>query len=200
MFRCSCWRSSVRASGRIWARPNETNCVRYWQRWPKSTGRGRADMSRAGRSILPAFGFALIDLPSDHEIDKGLVTESQMIYAILHNRGLGSRTKLFRATSEDSFSNISQPYRDLGFVHLATHGSSEGISLIGTHMSWNDVANKMKQIAPALQKNKQRVLCLFCCHSEEGYLAMKSALSGKFYGGILLPRRKNWYPYPVRAG
>jgi putative transcriptional regulator len=130
----------------------------------------------------PPFEFALIDLPSDHEIDGGLVTESQVIQTILHNRRLGSRTKVFRATSEDGFSKISRPYKDLRFVHLATHGSAEGISLIGTHMSWSDVANKLKQIAPVLPKNRQRVLCLSCCHSGEGYRRMKSDLSGHFTG------------------
>jgi hypothetical protein len=130
----------------------------------------------------PSFGFALIDLPSDHEIDGGLVTESQMIRSILHNRGLGSKTKLFRATSKDGFDNIGRPYKDLGFLHLATHGSPKGISLIGVGVNWSDVALKLKQIAPALPEKKQRILCLSCCHSRQGYEAMKGGLNGHFTG------------------
>lgn len=130
----------------------------------------------------PPFSFALIDLPSDHEIDGGLVTECQVISAILHNRGLGSRTKTLRATSEANFLNLPRPYNELGFVHLAAHGSKHGISLIGGNMKWRDVAKKLKAIAPALNPRKQRILILSCCYSRDGYVALKPLLRRHFTG------------------
>jgi hypothetical protein len=130
----------------------------------------------------PPFRFALIDLPSDHEIDGGLVTECQVINTILHNRNIGGRTKTFRATSKENFLTPPRPYNDLGFVHLAAHGSKTGIGLIGGSMPWRDVANKIKAIAPALKPGKQRVLILSCCYSRDGYTALKPLFKGHFTG------------------
>lgn len=138
----------------------------------------------------PPFGIVLVDLPSDHEIDGGLVTEVQMINAILHNRRLGSRTKVFRATSSDTFNGISHSYKNLGFIHLGTHGSKKGISLIGSEIPWSDVARRLKVIAPNISDDKQRVLCLSCCHSRDGYQAMKGHLKGHFTGIYLFKKKK----------
>lgn len=130
----------------------------------------------------PSFGFALIDLPSDHEIEIGLITEPQMIHAILHNRGLGSRTKVFRATSKEGFCKVAGAYKGLGFVHLATHGSPKGLWLIGARVTWADVADQLKKIAPKLAKGDQRVLCLSCCYSRHGYEKLRRHLKGHFTG------------------
>lgn len=131
----------------------------------------------------PPFAFALLDLPSDHEIDGGLVTECQVINAILHNRGFGAHTKTIRASSEEGFNAAPwKAYSALGFVHLAAHGSPKGISLIGGRIKWRDVATKLIKLAPRLTKNKRRVLSLSCCYSENGYNALEPLLKGHFTG------------------
>lgn len=131
----------------------------------------------------PPFVFALLDLPSDHEIDGGLVTECQVINAILHNRGLGAKTKTIRASSDTGFDAAQwRPYPALGFVHLAAHGHAIGISLIGGRIRWLDVAAKLKKLAPRLTGDKKRVLSLSCCYSEKGYNALRPFLKGHFTG------------------
>jgi len=80
------------------------------------------------------------------------------------------------------FEKVSGSYTGLRFVHLATHGSPHGISLIGSKVSWAKVAGRLKEVAPALPRGKQRILCLSCCHSHEGYKAMVSSLEGHFTG------------------
>ena len=131
----------------------------------------------------PPFGFFLLDFPSDHEIDAHLTTECQAIRAILHNRGLGSRVKSVRASTLDRFGLIKwNPYRDVGFVHLAGHGSRQGISFIGGNVSWNDVGNRLKRVAPKLTGNRQRVLSISTCNSRSGARALRTVLRGHFTG------------------
>ena len=138
----------------------------------------------------PAFGFALIDLPSDHEVDGGLATECQVISALLHNRNLGSSTKHIRATTKESFNrNVKGPYPHLGFVHLATHGYRHGISLIGDSVRWSALADALRRVAPPLKRRQQRVLCLSCCYSKYGYRAMRSHLKGHFTGCYFFPEK-----------
>ncbi|MHB1550174.1 MAG: hypothetical protein ACYCX6_03100 [Vulcanimicrobiaceae bacterium] len=133
----------------------------------------------AGR---PRFSFVLIDLPSDHEIDYHISTECEIIQAILHNRKLGTRLKWVRATSLNNLSHRAKPYQAAGFVHLATHGDPDGIGLIGGDALWPDVAKILKRFAPTLVGSAQRVLCLSCCYSKDGYSALAKPLRGHFTG------------------
>jgi len=131
----------------------------------------------------PPFSFLLIDLPSDHEVDYNLATECQVIAAILHNRGFKSIVKPVRASSVDSFNNLMwRPYSSAGFVHLATHGNRNGVSLIGGDVSWSELAKKLTAVAPKLKKGQQRVLSLSCCHSAEGYRSLSKRLKNHFTG------------------
>jgi hypothetical protein len=128
----------------------------------------------------PPFSFVLIDLPSDHEIEGNIISEIDMIKALLHNRGFGSRIKSFRATN--NFPNIPRAYNEVGFVHLATHGSEQGVSLIGRHMKWREVADSLKTIVPPLKMGQTRILSLSCCYSRHGYNALKLLLVKHFTG------------------
>jgi hypothetical protein len=130
----------------------------------------------------PPFSFALIDLPSDHEVANRLATECETISAILHNRGLGTRVKLVRATSKQDWRQIGKSYDGLGFVHLSTHGTPGGIGLIGTCASWSFVEDKLRGFAPPLRKRQQRVLCLSCCYSKTGADALADGLAGRYTG------------------
>src|SRR5689334_630248 len=133
----------------------------------------------------PPFSFVLIDLPSDHEVDAQISTECEVIKAILHNRVLGSRVRHFRASSLENFDCMKmRPYRDCSFVHLGTHGSKSGISLIGGEKSWAKVGERLKTIAPLLkrQDKHKRVLALSCCFSSAGFEALRPALRGHFTG------------------
>lgn len=129
----------------------------------------------------PPYGFVLIDLPSDHEIENGIVRECQVIAAILHNRAFGTVTKTFTATSVENFKSAGwRSYPGTGFVHLSTHGGKTGIGLIGGDLRWAHVADKLKTVAPQLAKNQRRVLCLSCCYSETGIGRLKPLLKGHF--------------------
>lgn len=131
----------------------------------------------------PPFSFYLIDLPSDHEVDEGLSTECEVIRAILSNRGFRSLTKSAQVTSRARFNKYQwRAHSKVGFVHLAAHGSRSGIGLIGGDINWNDLAEKLKIIAPKLLKTNQRVLSISCCHSRSGYFALKPLLKGYFTG------------------
>jgi len=111
-------------------------------------------------------------------------TDSQpsAISAILHNRELGTRVKLMRATSKQDWKQIGKPYDSLGFVHLSTHGTRGGIALIGTRASWSFVEEKLRGFAPPLRKRQQRVLCLSCCYSKIGADALADGLAGRYTG------------------
>lgn len=129
----------------------------------------------------PPFGFLLINLPSDHEVDGNIVTECQVIGAILHNRQLASVTKMITASSRSNFKGAQwRPYEGIGFVHLATHGGKKGIGLIGGSASWREVGDQLKRAAPRLSRKQQRVLCLSCCYSRAGLNKLAPLLKGHF--------------------
>jgi hypothetical protein len=91
----------------------------------------------------PSFRFVLIDLPSDHEVDNNIVRECQVIQALLHNRNLGTVTKVITASSVDNFRTADwRPYPQVGFVHVAAHGGEKGIGLIGGEVSWGTLSSR----------------------------------------------------------
>jgi hypothetical protein len=67
-------------------------------------------------------GFLLFDLPSDHEVDGGLSTECDVIKSILHNRAMGGRVKIIRATTKGTLDSLPRYHSKVQFVHLACHG------------------------------------------------------------------------------
>jgi hypothetical protein len=144
-----------------------------------------ANGQKAKKVGRPPFSFFLIDLPSDHEVDEGLSTECEVIRAILSNRGFKSVTKTARISSVERFGIAAwRSYPSVGYVHLATHGLESGssIALIGGTRTWTQVASKLKTVAPRLQQNRQRVLTLSCCYSENGFRKLKPHLKGHFTG------------------
>ncbi len=131
----------------------------------------------------PHFSFYLIDTPSDHEIDESLVTECQVIKAVLHNRNFKSVIKTDRISSADRYSETTwRSYAGLGFVHLAGHGSKKGIELVGGTVRWDTIANTLKIIAPKLPNKQQRVLSLSCCYSKYAAKKLSPLLKGHFTG------------------
>ena len=130
----------------------------------------------------PPYGFVLLDLPSDHEVDTSLSTECEVISAVLANRRMKSRTKAIRMSSVENFHNDKnwKPYKEVGFVHIGGHGSKKGIGLIGGTVPWSKVSGKLCALAPTLAENQKRVLCLSCCFSIHAYKKMKKNLKGHF--------------------
>ena len=136
------------------------------------------------RSGRPPYGFVLLDFPSDHEIDGGLVTECRMISSLLYNRGMGSSVKLITISLIERFKEHQwKSYPKCSFVHISGHGSKEGLGFIGGDVSWEEIGNKIKIIAPKI-KNKQekRILCLSCCNSVFGYKKLVDITSDHFHG------------------
>lgn len=157
--------------------------------------RGRLDGRGEGRAMIanpdseeasmprgrPPYGFLLIDLPSDHEIEGNIVRGCQVIGAILHNRNLGSVTKIVTATTGEKFKEVAQrSFERVGFVHLAAHGDTAGIGLIGGEASWATVAARLRKMAPKLGNEQERVLCLSCCYSAKGIERLTPMLKGHF--------------------
>jgi len=129
----------------------------------------------------PQFGFLVIDCPSDHEIDGSLVTESQTIRAVLANKNLGSRLKIIRCTTADSFACLpNRVYSGIRYVHLGGHGSRKGLEFIGGQIPWAKVAQKLTRVLPRLKQGERRILTLSCCYSTDGIESMKPYLMGHF--------------------
>lgn len=145
-------------------------------------------MTTRGR---PPFGFVLISLPSDHEVDRRIPSECDVIRSILVNREHGSLVKEFQATSIANFNGAGwSPYQRIGFVHLAGHANTKGMGLIGGLKRWSEIAKKLKVVAPVLVSDKKRVLCLSCCHSKAGVKAMTKSLRDHFTGVYYFKKKK----------
>lgn len=131
------------------------------------------------------YGVLLLDCPADHEIDRRLTTECDTIAAILHGRKLQSKLKHVRLSTPESLDEAKKNvhrYR-VNYVHVAGHGSRDGIALVGGNVEWSDLAQTLtsKWVAP-LRKSEQRVLCVSCCFSPNAVAAMKPSLSRYFTG------------------
>jgi hypothetical protein len=127
-------------------------------------------------------GFLLFDLPSDHEVEGTLSTECDVVKSIVWNRGLGNRVKTIRATTPASFVAYPTYKFKVQYVHLACHGGSDGIGMIGGKVAWAKVAKQIKRHLQPLEKGKQRVFCISCCHSGDGFEKTVSEFSGYFSG------------------
>lgn len=73
-------------------------------------------------------------------------------------------------------------YEEARYVHVADHASKKGIGLISGSINWEQLAEKLRIVAPRLEGNQKRDLCLSCCHSEDGLTKMKQHLQGHFTG------------------
>lgn len=129
----------------------------------------------------PKFGYFVFDLPSDHEINETLVTESDVIRSILANRALGTQVKSLKFTTASSFKDCPErKYSGIRYVHLGGHGGKNGIGFIGGTVSWVKVAEKLTKLFTKLAHDEQRVLTLSCCNSTHGVAAMRATLQGYF--------------------
>ena len=129
----------------------------------------------------PTFGYFVFDLPSDHEVNGSLVTESDVIKSVLSNKNLGGRLKSLRFTTADTFKNCpDRKYSGIRYVHLGGHGGTTGIGFIGGTVKWVDVGKKLAKMFPQLTDGEQRVLTLSCCMSKTGVKAMAPHLKNHF--------------------
>ena len=124
--------------------------------------------------------YLLLDNPSDHEVDDGVVTECDVIRAILSNRGLGTKIKLVRSSTRERFSRSKQATKSVKFVHLAGHGSQDDLGLIGGGIGWEDVAAAIAAFVQPLTNSQQRVLSLSCCYSQAAVTKMADLLNDYF--------------------
>ena len=127
-------------------------------------------------------GYLLFDLPSDHEIEEGLSTECEVIRAIVVNKDGENRVKTIRVATPESFISYPLYKYQVQYVHLACHGGPLGIGMIGSQVKWSQVTKQIKRHLKPLTSSRQRVLCLSCCYSYDGFRKTKSALQGYFTG------------------
>ena len=124
--------------------------------------------------------FLLYDLPSDHEVEQNIVTECDVIRAIISNKDQGKKVKVIRATSSQSFlRHRTLKTKEVKYVHLSGHGNENGLVLINGVVKWVDVATKITEAIHRL-KEGERVLCVSCCFSKEAVDEMVPHLGGYF--------------------
>ena len=124
--------------------------------------------------------YLLLDSPSDHEVDDSVVTECEVIRAIVKNKGQGKKVKLVKSTTKDRFNHPQTPTKSVKYVHLSGHGDEKGLGLIDGSVKWKDVAEQIAKFVQKLDDNQKRVLCISCCHSKEAAAKMTRSLSDYF--------------------
>lgn len=128
--------------------------------------------------------YLLLDLPSDHEVEDNIVTECDVIRAIVSNKNQGKKVRTFRATTAPSFTGTRRgtKYVSVEYVHLAGHGNSRGLGMIDGSVAWECVARQITTFVKKLPSGKKRILCVSCCHSRAAVQKMSSGLRGYFSG------------------
>ena len=140
------------------------------------------------------YTYLLLDMPSDHEIEGFVMTECDVIRALLVNKGVGKNVKLIKVTTEESLKNVPHnPYKGIRYVHMSSHGFKKGIGLIGGEVEWEGVAEWVKKYLNPLSGKQNRVLCLSCCHAEEGVRKMSPVLKGYFNGIYYLSEEATFF-------
>lgn len=130
----------------------------------------------------PKLGYLLFDLPSDHEIEASLATESKVIEAIIHNMNLKAHVKRICVASKDKLLSYPTYKYKVQFVHLACHGGKKGIGMLGGNMKWIDVASQISRHLHPLDSVQKRVMVFSCCHSSAGFEATKGIFKKYFTG------------------
>ena len=127
--------------------------------------------------------FLLYDLPSDHEVELNIVTECDVIRAIVSNRNQGKKVKTVRFASASSFrDDIVTPTKEVTYVHLAGHGNKQGLGFIDGVVGWSMVAKRIKAALTELEPKDRRVLCVSCCNSKVAVKKLVRYLAGYFTG------------------
>ena len=131
--------------------------------------------------------YLLLDLPSDHEVEDGLVTECDVVRAIISNKRQGKKVKTVRSTTAERFLRTPTPTKSVKYVHLAGHGNPTDLCLIGGEVQWKKVAEHAKTFVSPLSRKQQRVLCISCCCSHDAAKEMSPVLKGYFTGIYYFP-------------
>lgn len=124
--------------------------------------------------------YLLLDLPSDHEVEEGVVTECDVVRAIVSNKGHGKKVKTIKAATVDGFTRRRTPTKSVKYVHLAGHGNCAQLGLIGGGLDWAKVACQINTLVPKLRGKQKRVLCISCCFSASAALKMSKRLEERF--------------------
>ena len=130
----------------------------------------------------PKLGYLLFDLPSDHEVEAALATECKVIETLIYNMHLKARVKRICVASTERFRTYPTYRYSVQFVHLACHGGTDGIWMLGGTMSWVDVAEQITKHLHKLKSGQQRVMVFSCCYSSDGFQATKETLKDYFTG------------------
>ncbi len=126
--------------------------------------------------------YLLLDLPSDHEVEDSVVTECDVIRAIISNKRQGKKVKTIRSTTAERFLRTPRPTKSVKYVHLAGHGNRTDLGLIGGQVQWKKVAEHATTFVSPLSRKQQRVLCISCCYSRYAAKKMSPVLKGYFTG------------------
>ena len=129
--------------------------------------------------------YLLLDLPSDHEVEDNVVTECDVIRAIISNKRQGKKVKTVRSTTAESFRRPQRSTKSVKYVHLAGHGNETDLCLIGGQIPWKEVAGHATKFVSPLSRKQPRVLCISCCYSrcaaEEMSPVLKDYFTGIYY-------------------
>ena len=109
-----------------------------------------------------------------------MVTECDVIRAIVSNKGQGKKVKMVRATTKARFTRGRRSTQSVKYVHLAGHGSKTGLDLIRGSVDWKCTAEQITKSVPRLKGKQRRVLCISCCYSKHAAEKMSSKLEGYF--------------------
>ena len=124
--------------------------------------------------------YLLFDLPSDHEIERNVVTECDVIRAIVSNKGQGKKVKVVKATTKTGFTGKMRSTTSVKYVHLSGHGDKTGLVPIRGRVDWECTAEQIIKSVPRLEGKQRRVLCISCCNSKHAAKRMSSKLKGYF--------------------
>ena len=67
-------------------------------------------------------------------------------------------------------------------MHVAGHGNKRGAGLIGGRLTWERLAEELKEYCAPLASGEDRVLCLSCCHSKAAVTKMMRIVGAWFTG------------------
>lgn len=129
----------------------------------------------------------LIDCRSEHEIERDLVSEAQVLRAVLANRNGDGGPAISTFVSRKSFRRwFPTAPKDFRAIHIASHAwvsedkKAVGLSFIDGWASWQTIAYKLVRLVPALSPSSQRILTLSCCYAGTAAENLGPLLSGHF--------------------
>jgi hypothetical protein len=126
----------------------------------------------------------ILDCISDHEIQKSLATEGEILRSIIANRESDQGPAIYKFATAKQFAKwIPETNPQIRYVHICAHANDKQLGFIKGGVSWRDVAKKLVQICGKLGNGERRVVCLSCCYSSDA-VKLISPIIFEHYTGI----------------